>query len=271
MIKCGVLGSPIAHSLSPIIHQCAYEILGWSWRYERHEVASGGLERFLGDHQGEFRGLSLTMPLKEEAVALLTDASDLAKRISAVNTIVFDELGAHGFNTDVQGFVDALSHHGIVIPEIVSILGGGATSRAAIAAVDGKAGRIDVYSRSEHRARALVNATSESIVKVKPWSAVGEAFAAPLIIGTTPKGATDDLHVVESSNTYFESLYSPWPTPLLARWRAFGGKGLDGLDLLVWQAIGQLEVMAFDSRDVSSSRGELHDQMRAAALKKVQA
>jgi len=90
--------------------------LGWSWRYERHEVASGGLERFLGDHQGEFRGLSLTMPLKEEAVALLTDASDLAKRISAVNTIVFDELGAHGFNTDVQGFVDALSHHGIVIP-----------------------------------------------------------------------------------------------------------------------------------------------------------
>ena len=271
MIKCAVLGSPISHSLSPTIHQRAYELLGWNWRYERHEVRSGELGEFLDSHKGNFRGLSLTMPLKEEALGLIETTDDLSKRVSAVNTIVFDELGAHGHNTDVQGFADALSHHEIHIPDVVSILGGGATARAAIAAVDGLASRIEVYSRSEHRARSLVNSAEKSIVKVLPWSQVSNAFASSLIIGTTPRGATDDLVIERSFHdnpnaTHFESLYSPWPTPLLSKWRALGREGLDGLDLLVWQAIGQLEVMSLEGAELHFNRRELHDAMRAAAL-----
>ena len=94
MIRCAVLGSPIAHSLSPVIHQRAYEILGWPWQYDRFDVPSGGLANFLNANHGNFRGLSLTMPLKEESLALLSTVTDLAKRVNAVNTIIFDELGA---------------------------------------------------------------------------------------------------------------------------------------------------------------------------------
>lgn len=270
MIRCAVLGSPIAHSLSPVIHQRAYEILGWPWQYDRFDVPSGGLANFFNANHGIFRGLSLTMPLKEESLALLDTVTDLAKRVNAVNTIIFDELGVHGHNTDVQGFMDALGHHQIGIPEEVSILGGGATARAAIAAVDGSAKVINVFSRSDHRANSLVNSAEKSIVRVLPWGEASTAFDAPLIIGTTPRGATDHIEIAETSFIYFESLYNPWPTPLLSKWRAAGGIGLDGIDLLVWQAIGQLELMAWDSAEVISQREELHGAMRLAALSHLQ-
>lgn len=270
MIKASVLGSPIQHSLSPVIHMRAYEILGWDWSYEKNEVRSGQLAGFLHENTGSFRGLSLTMPLKEEALALCDSLTDLSKRVNGVNTLVFDELGTHGFNTDVQGFIDALKFHEVVIPSSVTVLGGGATARAAIAALDGRAQYINVYSRSSHRAKALVNSANSSIVTVHPWDEVDSdpgAFAATLVISTTPKGVTDTLRIKNVAGTFFESLYDPWPTPLLATWRAAGGFGIDGLDLLVWQAIGQLELMGFDPNSVRNRRSELYQHMRASALK----
>lgn len=267
--RAAVLGSPIAHSLSPVIHQCAYEMLKWDWVYERHEVSSGLLSDFLEHNYGEFRGLSLTMPLKEEAVGLLETVSDLAKRVNAVNTIVFDDFGGHGHNTDVQGFIDAMGHYDIAIPEVVSILGAGATARAAVAAIDRKATRINVYARSEHRTRAIVNSAEQAIVSVLPWEKVDSAFSAQLVIGTTPKGANDLVEISEvagAGTTYFESLYNPWPTPLLSRCRQVGMRTLDGLDLLVWQAIGQLELMNPEA-DLSNRRDDLHAAMREAALR----
>lgn len=266
MIKAAVLGSPISHSLSPVIHNQAYEILGWNWHYEKHEVRSGELAGFFQAHSGEFRGLSLTMPLKEEALILLDTVSELAKQVNGVNTIVFDELGSHGDNTDVAGFRDALTFHHVDIPERVAILGGGATARAAIAAVDGTAKIINVFSRSAHRSRALVNSARHSIVNVHTWNEVSQAFCEGLIISTTPKGATDHLVPGKVGGVFFESLYSPWPTPLLARWQNSGGVTLDGLDLLVWQAIGQLELMGFDEVAFLERKQELHAAMRMAAL-----
>ena len=266
MNRAAVLGSPISHSLSPVIHQCAYEILEWNWNYERFDVKSGELAKFLASHTGEFRGLSLTMPLKEEAIGLLDTVSDLGKRVSAVNTIVFDEIGAHGFNTDVQGFVDAMSFHHVSIPDRVAILGGGATARSAIAAVDGFAKRIEVFARSAHRTRSLVNSAEHAIVNVHSWEEVSDALAFDLVISTTPAGATDLLPVRSTPATLFESLYNPWPTPLLQKWRNAGGRGIDGLDLLVWQAIGQLQYMGFDQNQVLERKAELYQKMRAAAL-----
>lgn len=266
MIKAAVLGSPISHSLSPVIHQRAYEILGWKWSYERHEVKSGELASFLELQRDTFRGLSLTMPLKEESLILLDTVSELAKQVSGANTIIFDELGSHGHNTDVLGFRDALSLHRIKVPESVAILGGGATARAAIGAADGAAKVINVFSRSAHRSRALVNSALQSIVNVYSWSEVSHAFTEELIISTTPKGATDDLLPQDMNGVFFESLYSPWPTPLLARWQRSGSATVDGLDLLVWQAIGQLELMGWDQMPFHERRMELHGAMRNAAL-----
>jgi shikimate dehydrogenase len=266
MIKAAVLGSPISHSLSPVIHYRAYEILGWKWRYEKHEVQSGNLAGFLQANPGQFRGISLTMPLKEEALDLLDTVSELAKQVNGANTIVFDDFGSHGHNTDVQGFRDAFSFHRVEIPETVAILGGGATARAAIAAVDGIAKSINVFSRSADRSRGLVNSALTAIVNVHSWSEVEQSFAEELIISTTPKGATDDLIPREMSGAFFESLYSPWPTPLLERWQNSGRATLDGLDLLVWQAIGQLELMGFDEEVFVERKSELHGAMRSAAL-----
>lgn len=268
MIRASVLGSPISHSLSPIIHHRAYQVLGWDWSYERHEVASGQLENFMGENKGRFRGLSLTMPLKEEALSVVDSLSDLSRRVNGVNTIVIDELGSHGHNTDVQGFIDAFSFQRVKIPSIVTVLGGGATARAAIAAVDGNAQYIKVFSRSAHRSKALVNSATTSTVSVFGWNQIYEeaGLSAELVIATTPKGATDTLEISEPVHTFFESLYDPWPTPMLAAWRSCGGFGIDGLDLLVWQAIGQLEVMGFDQRAVQGAREDLYHQMRASAL-----
>ena len=275
MTKAAVLGAPINHSLSPTIHESAYRFLGWDWTYERHLVESGGLARFLTSHQGEFRGLSLTMPLKEEALALLDSLTEMAKRTNSANTIVFDELGSHGFNTDVQGFRDALSFHKVAIPSEVVILGGGATARSAVAAVDGLAKVIKVYVRSERRGKALVNAALSSIVNIRNWQELTDGefgVGNQLIISTTPQGATDHLVPNSTEGVFFESLYHPWPTPLLNRWRSAGGKVIDGLDLLLWQAIGQLEVMspagALCKRDGSRvNKEELSLHMRSDAVK----
>ena len=278
MIKAAVLGSPIQHSLSPVIHQRAYEILGWNWSYERHEVSSGQLKDFLDSNKGQFRGLSLTMPLKEEALSLIDSVSDLGKRVNGVNTLVFDELQVRGENTDVQGFTDALSFHKVSIPQVVTVLGGGATARAAVAAVDGLAQRINVFSRSAHRAKALVNSAKSSIVTVYEWGKLLDnesswesadlfGLGAELVIATTPLGATDQLQITGIVHTLFESLYNPWPTDLLRNWRDSGGFGIDGLDLLVWQAIGQLELMELNTDSVRERRTELYQEMRASALK----
>jgi shikimate dehydrogenase len=277
MIRAAVLGAPIEHSLSPVIHQRAYEILGWNWRYERHEVHAGQLEKFLENNRGYFRGLSLTMPLKEEALRVIDSISDLGKRVNGVNTLIFDELHVRGENTDVQGFIDALKFHQILVPKVVTILGGGATARAAIAAVDGISERINVFSRSAHRAKALVNSATKSIVNIYEWRELAEShraienadsfgMKAELVIATTPIGATDQLQITGTSQTLFESLYHPWPTALLRNWRDSGGFGLDGLDLLIWQAIGQLELMNLSDGKVQERRTELYHEMRSSAL-----
>ena len=266
MNKAAVLGSPIAHSLSPIIHQCAYQVLGWDWSYERYEVKSGELPDFLSRHEGQFRGLSLTMPLKEEVLTLVDSLSDQARMTNSANTIVFDELGSTGFNTDIGGFQDALRAHEVAIPSEAAVLGGGATARSAIAALDGSAQRIHVFSRSAHRNKGLVNSATKSIVEIHPWENAEACANYSLIISTTPKGATDDLQIHNNSGVFFESLYNPWPTPLLKKWQEAGGVGIDGLDLLVWQALGQLEHMSFNPNEVRKRKFQLFTLMREQAL-----
>ena len=91
MIQAAVLGSPIGHSLSPTLHKCAYEVLGWDWDYTAIEVKSGELAQFIADNRKIFRGLSLTMPLKEEALMIADSLDPLVKRINAANTLILED------------------------------------------------------------------------------------------------------------------------------------------------------------------------------------
>ena len=267
MIKAAVLGSPIGHSLSPTLHNCAYGVLGWDWEYTAIEVKGGDLAKFIEANRKTFRGLSLTMPLKEEALLVADSLDPLVKRINAANTLIFEENEVSAYSTDVSGFVQALDKSEVSIPNEITILGGGATARSAIAAVDGRGRTITVYSRSASRGAQLINSSISATVVVKDWAEAQSGLSANLVIATTPTGATDHLIPTVSNGTLFESLYSPWPTKLLAKWQEVGGKYLDGLDLLVEQGIGQIELMSQEPLRIDLR--SLAVTMRAAGLQKL--
>ncbi|MEI7797569.1 MAG: shikimate dehydrogenase [Actinomycetes bacterium] len=267
MIQAAVLGHPVGHSLSPTLHKCAYEVLGWDWDYTAIEVKSGDLAQFIAANRRIFRGLSLTMPLKEEALMIADSLDPLVKRINAANTLIFEDHEISAYSTDVSGFAQALAKAEVVIPNEITILGGGATARSAIAALDIRGRTITVYSRSASRAAQLINSAISATVEVKDWSEAQSGLSANLIIATTPSGATDHLIPTQTSGTLFESLYSPWPTKLLGRWKDAGGKYIDGLDLLVEQGIGQIELMAYEP--LTLDLRSLAVTMRAAGLQKL--
>lgn len=248
--RAAVLGCPIAHSLSPVLHRAAYEELGLDdWSYDRFEVDEAALPGFVGKLGPEWAGLSLTMPLKRAVIPLLDEISETASAVEAVNTVVFTEDGRRlGDNTDVPGMVAALRERGIEQVDSAAILGAGATASSALAALARICtGEVVAYVRSQARA-AEMRQWGERLdveVRTEDWADAEHALRAPLVIATTPAGTTDVLSSVvpERPATLFDVLYDPWPTALAARWSAYGGAVVSGLDLLVHQAVLQVEQM----------------------------
>jgi shikimate dehydrogenase len=250
--RAAVLGSPVAHSLSPVLHLAAYRELGLrDWRYDRHEVDEAALRGFVEGLDVEadgWAGLSLTMPLKRAVIPLLDEVSETARSVQAVNTLVFRADGSrYGDNTDIPGLVAALRERGVRKVERASVLGAGATASSALAALAEvcPGGEVTAYVRGEQRARE-VRELGESLgvaVTAAPWESRARAFDAELVVSTTPAGATDDLaeSVPAAPGVLFDVLYDPWPTRLGAAWAARGGEVVNGLDLLVHQAVLQVE------------------------------
>ncbi|MGW0422662.1 shikimate dehydrogenase [Streptomyces sp. NPDC003015] len=248
--RAAVLGKPIAHSLSPVLHRAAYEELGLTgWSYDRFELDEAALPGFVEELGPEWAGLSVTMPLKRAVIPLLDGISDTAASVEAVNTLVFTEDGRRlGDNTDIPGMVAALRERGIEQVDSAAILGAGATASSALAALARICtGEVVAYVRSEARA-AEMRQWGERLdiaVRTADWADAAQALRAPLVIATTPAGATDALaHAVpERPAALFDVLYDPWPTELAARWSMIGGAVVGGLDLLVHQAVLQVEQM----------------------------
>ncbi|MFC9733330.1 shikimate dehydrogenase [Streptomyces roseolus] len=248
--RAAVLGSPIAHSLSPVLHRAAYAELGLDdWSYERFEVDEAALPGFVAELDGSWAGLSLTMPLKRAVIPLLDEVSETAASVEAVNTVVFREDGRRvGDNTDVPGMIAALRERGVEKVESAAVLGAGATASSALAALALVcAGPVTAYVRGEARA-AEMRGWGERLgvdVRTAAWDDAAEALAAPLVVATTPAGATDALAdaVPDRPGTLFDVLYDPWPTRLAAAWSERAGKIIGGLDLLVHQAVLQVEQM----------------------------
>ncbi|EDY58420.1 MULTISPECIES: shikimate dehydrogenase [Streptomyces] len=248
--RAAVLGKPIAHSLSPVLHVAAYEELGLTgWSYDRFELDEAALPAFVEQLGPEWAGLSLTMPLKRAVIPLLDGISDTAASVEAVNTVVFTEDGRRlGDNTDIPGMVAALRERGIEQVDSAAILGAGATASSALAALARICtGAVVAYVRSEARAAEMRQWGERLDVEIRTadWADAAEALRAPLVIATTPAGATDALaHAVpERPAALFDVLYDPWPTELAARWSMIGGAVVSGLDLLVHQAVLQVEQM----------------------------
>ncbi|MGW9439571.1 shikimate dehydrogenase [Streptomyces sp. NPDC055607] len=248
--RAAVLGSPVAHSLSPVLHRAAYAELGLhDWSYERFEVDEAALPGFVDGLDGSWAGLSLTMPLKRAVIPLLDEVGDTAASVEAVNTVVLHEDGRRvGDNTDVPGMIAALRERGVEKVEAAAVLGAGATASSALAALARIcAGPVTAYVRSEARAGEM-RGWGERLgvdVRTADWERAAEAFETPLVIATTPAGTTNALAaaVPDAVGILFDVLYDPWPTPLAAAWSDRGGKVVGGLDLLVHQAVLQVELM----------------------------
>ncbi|WP_406417662.1 shikimate dehydrogenase [Streptomyces sp. NBC_00873] len=248
--RAAVLGSPIAHSLSPVLHRAAYAELGLTdWTYDRFEIDEQALPGFIEGLDTSWCGLSLTMPLKRAIIPLLDSISETASAVEAVNTVVFTEDGRRvGDNTDIPGMIAALRERGVEKVESAAVLGAGATASSAVAALAAMCtGPVTAYVRSRERGDEM-RGWGERLgvdVRISGWAEAEQALHAPLVIATTPAGATDALAgaVPDAPGTLFDVLYEPWPTGLAAAWSSRSGAVVGGLDLLVHQAVLQVEQM----------------------------
>lgn len=251
-----VLGSPIAHSLSPTLHAAAYDALDLPFTYGRHEVASGELGAFVAGLGPEWRGLSLTMPLKREVLPLLDRTTPLVDELGVANTVAFRHEGSTivraGANTDVQGLVrpvEALGH----LPGEATILGGGATAASALtAAVRLGASLVRVFVRDTAKTHALVDLAVRLGVtlEVHPLTELAGTHHG-FVLSTLPGGAADPLEFRPSGPdaVLFDVAYEPWPTAVAGRWTDAGGRVLNGLDMLTEQAIGQIRFFLTGDED----------------------
>jgi shikimate dehydrogenase len=249
-----VLGSPIGHSLSPVLHNAAYAALGLTWwRYEAIECDEAGLPAFLDRCGPDWAGLSLTMPLKRAALPLLDRLDPLVTDVGSANTVLLVAAQRLGYNTDVPGMVRALHEYGPAGPALV--IGGGATACAALAALrDLGESSATVLVRDPSRAEELRAAADRLAVsvEVRPLgggSSVPRAFAGHrLIISTIPADAAGLLadvigELAPAPELVFDVGYHPWPTPLAKAAARAGAIVVGGFDLLLYQAALQVELM----------------------------
>ncbi|WP_432876375.1 shikimate dehydrogenase [Kribbella sp. CA-245084] len=249
MTRCAVLGSPIAHSLSPAMHRAAYAELGLDWRYDAFEVLEDELPAFVASLGDDVRGLSLTMPLKRIALELVDTVDPVAELIGAANTMLFETDGSRSaHNTDVPGLINAFAEQGITAAETAVVVGGGATAASTLAALRGmKVNEVTVVVREISKAERLLDLAAELGLRtsVADFSQVEQIGGFDLCVSTLPGGAVDPWaeHFASVAPVVFDVAYHPWPTKLAIAAHRIGTELLNGLDLLVHQATLQVEMM----------------------------
>ncbi len=247
----GVIGDPVDHSLSPLLHNTAFAHLGIDWVSVGFRVRAGETAAALsGARALGVVGLSVTMPHKGEAARLVTDRSSLAERLGAVNCVVDTGSGWRGENTDGAGFLAALGHRDGFEPRGLRclVVGAGGAARAVIAALaDAGAAEVVVVNRTPERAVAALGLAG-------PVGRAGEpsdARSADLVVNATPMGMAGTDHddaqpwpidptLIGAGQRAVDLIYHPSETPWMAAVRARGATVDNGLGMLVHQAAFQL-------------------------------
>jgi shikimate dehydrogenase len=291
--ELAVLGSPIAHSKSPQLHAAAYRTLGLPWRYGRADVTPDALDDYVRSRPTGWRGLSLTMPLKQSVLPLVSELDATARLTGAANTILFDEdetceRTLRGFNTDVAGIVRALAAAGTSTATSVVVWGGGATAASAtVAAAQLGAQRVTVQVREPSRAAHLVD-LGHAVGLVVDIRTFDEPVAVrpDLVISTLPGSAGTDglsqrllrgegiLRAAVEGVLLLDVAYDPWPTPIVHDWSELatrtGGEPnvLSGLAMLVHQALLQVRIFVGGDpeREVREESGVLAAMLASVGL-----
>ncbi|ARC57778.1 Shikimate dehydrogenase (NADP(+)) [Frondihabitans sp. 762G35] len=260
MPRLAVLGSPIEHSLSPVLQNTAFRLLGVPFEYGRVEVRAGGLPDFLRSLGDDWVGLSLTMPLKREVIPLLDEASPLVTSLGVANTVVI--AGATGpasprhltgFNTDVDGITRAVLARSDVRHREATIVGGGATAVSALAAArELGVEHVTVHLRDPSKAGSLAALAERLgvVLATAPLSDLGGSGPVGFVLSTLPGGAeVPAVHPAGPDSVLLDVAYDPWPSPLARAWEERGGIAVSGLDMLVEQAIGQVRLFTGRAQD----------------------
>ena len=245
-MRAAVLGSPIAHSLSPALHRAGYLAAGLSgWEYDAHEVEADGLAGFVGELGPDWRGLSLTMPLKEVAAEVATTVDAVARRAGAANTLVRRADGGwDATNTDVVGVVRSLAPHLRDAPTRALVLGAGATARSAVLAL-AELGVTTLTVRARDTAKAAdllawaldlgTGIRNGSVAGLGPWVTTRDDLVVSTLPGSAGEVAAATVPAAHSG-ILLDVVYAGWPTPLARAAAAAGMTVVSGLDLLVHQA-----------------------------------
>ena len=253
---CGIIGDPIEHTMSPVMHNAAFQKLGLDFVYlpfqVKKEALSGAVD---GVRTLNIKGLNVTIPNKVAIIPFLDKLDPLAEKIGAINTIVNDGGVLTGYNTDATGFLQALLEQGVE-PEgkTTVILGAGGASRAISFILAERGAHLVILNRQVSRAEELAQRIAQVFEKDITALTLGEEnlakvlAKADILVNTTSVGMNPDIDktpvpagLLKPGLIVFDIVYNPVQTRLLKEAEAAGAKTINGLDMLVWQG-----AMAFE-------------------------
>nr|MBQ8253739.1 shikimate dehydrogenase [Lachnospiraceae bacterium] len=252
-ITCGLIGNPVEHTLSPVIHNNLAEKLGTNLVYVPFLVESGELEAAIkGGHALHIRGMNVTVPHKSAVIPYLCGIDPLAESIGAVNTLVYQEDGYKGYNTDMSGLFRAMQTEGIGIKgENVLLLGAGGAARA-VAYLCATAGAKKIYlcNRTLQKAEEIageirMQAEGAQIAALSYEEIEGLTETSFLAIQCTSVGLYPNVSdvvladgpVYDRIHTGVDLIYRPYETQFMKLVKAHGGKTMNGLKMLLYQGI----------------------------------
>ncbi len=248
-----VWGDPISHSRSPALHRAAYAQLGLDWSFERRRVTADSFVATLGGLDERYRGISVTMPLKEEAFRAAHEIDRFAELTGAVNTLLLGET-RRGFNTDVPGLVDAFGENGITGVSTARVLGAGATAASAVVALaELGAARIEVRARRPERAAPLLLLGERLSVEVIADTLDANVSSVDATVATLPSGTVLDdgvaARLARSGGALLDAAYAPWPSALASVWG--DAPVISGLLMLLHQAVRQVRIYTSGDPDAA--------------------
>jgi shikimate dehydrogenase len=276
----GIIGDPVEHSLSPVMHNAAIASLGLDYIYIPFPVKPKDLSTALAGFRAvNLVGFSITIPHKQEIIPLLTEISDDAANIGAVNTVWRTASGWKGTNTDVEGFVaplTAMSYDWAKMTPVV--LGNGGAARAVIAGLTNLGcSEIHVVGRNRDRLAQFYQSWSHaakitSLLKIHHWDNLSSLIpAADLLINTTPVGMSPRVdaspveeHLMQKLKPQaiaYDLIYTPNPTQFLQLAQAQGAITIDGLEMLVQQGVAALKIWLQQPVPVEVMRNSLKEYL----------
>ena len=259
--RVGLIGWPVGHSVSPAMHNAAFEALGMTWKYELFPTPSDEIETRIDEiRAGKVTGANVTIPHKQAVIPFLDKQLEAAAIVGAVNTIVVEDDSVVGYNTDVGGILWALEQHDVSLADShVVMLGAGGAARATFYALN-RLGvtSIDVFNRTPEHAGALV-VEFEPLLKTINLTAhplghqdclAQSIKQAELLINTSSVGMHPNVTesplpaelALQSDLVVFDMVFNPYETRLLRLAKASGAKTIVGLDMLVGQGVESFQI-----------------------------